>query len=353
MNLYPLFRKILFTLEAERAHTWSLRLLSALERLGLLRFFIGLLGGVSRQAASRPELSVKVMGIHFPNPIGLAAGLDKNGEHIDALVRCGFGFIEVGTVTPLAQPGNAKPRMFRLQKDCGIINRMGFNNHGVEAMLRNIRKRRSSCLLGINIGKNKNTPLEKAVDDYQTCFRAVYGEADYITINISSPNTPGLRALQHGEGLRILLQQMKLLQQQLQQEQQRYVPFLVKIAPDLSDDEMREIASTLLATGVDGVIINNTTNQRPASLQESQLAKESGGLSGAPITELSDRVLQKMATLLDGKLPIIAVGGITCVEDARQKLQLGASLVQIYSGFIYKGPALVQQCLDSIQKSSD
>ena len=349
MNIYPLFRKILFCFDAETAHEFSLNAMSLLQRLGLLGLFLRISGVKLKQSAEiqmSQDLSVDVMGLHFPNPVGLAAGLDKNARHIKALAQCGFGFIEVGTVTPRAQPGNDKPRMFRLQADRAIINRMGFNNDGVDTLVRNVRAVHCDCVLGINIGKNKTTPLESAVDDYLACLQKVYDCADYVTVNISSPNTPGLRALQHGEGLENLLSQLKASQAELAKLHARYVPLLVKIAPDLSDEEIKEIAATLLKSGIDGVIATNTTNQRMASLRETTLASESGGLSGAPLTPLADAVLEKLLAALDGNIPVIAVGGIMCAEDARRKLKLGASLVQVYSGFVYAGPALVQQCLD-------
>ncbi len=337
--MYLLLRKLLFTLDAERAHELSLKALSLFERLGLLRLFVG-----KRVYAPRT-----VMGIKFPNAVGLAAGLDKNAGHIDALSHCGFGFIEVGTVTPLAQPGNDKPRLFRLQQDEAIINRMGFNNDGVAALVENIKRSRRDCVLGINIGKNKDTPLENAVDDYLACMQQVYQYADYITINISSPNTPGLRELQHGEGLSALLSQLKTRQQVLADEQQCYVPLVVKIAPDLDHEEIQDIAQRLLAAKIDGVIASNTTSSRPATLNCRQLAQESGGLSGKPVFELSNQVLTQLVAALDNKIPVIAVGGIFSAEDARQKMACGASLVQIYTGFIYRGPALIHDCANMLK----
>ena len=302
---------------------------------------VGLLGLLMKRRVAAP---VSVMGIEFPNAVGLAAGLDKDADHIDALARCGFGFIEVGTVTPVAQPGNDKPRLFRLKADHAIINRMGFNNEGVDNLVANVRKRRSDCVLGINIGKNKVTPLENAVDDYLLCMQAVYLYADYITINISSPNTPGLRELQHGEGLSSLLNQLKLKQAELHKQFSRYVPLAVKIAPDLEDDEISDIAARLIAADIDAVIATNTTNSRPGSLKERALAGEQGGLSGKPVYDLSTRVLEKLISALDGKLPVIAVGGISSAKEAVAKLEAGAKLVQIYTGFIYSGPKLINDC---------
>ena len=332
--MYSIIRKILFLFDAEKSHVLSLGMLSFLDRVGLL----GLL--MKRRVAA----PVSVMGIEFPNAVGLAAGLDKDADHIDALARCGFGFIEVGTVTPVAQPGNDKPRLFRLKADHAIINRMGFNNEGVDNLVANVRKRRSDCVLGINIGKNKVTPLENAVDDYLLCMQAVYLYADYITINISSPNTPGLRELQHGEGLSSLLNQLKLKQAELHKQFSRYVPLAVKIAPDLEDDEISDIAARLIAADIDAVIATNTTNSRPGSLKEKALAGEQGGLSGQPVYDLSTRVLEKLISALDGKLPVIAVGGISSAEEAVAKLEAGAKLVQIYTGFIYSGPKLINDC---------
>ncbi len=332
--MYSLLRRILFLFDAESIHVFSLKALSVANGIGLLRLFI------KKRVAS----PVTVMGISFPNAVGLAAGLDKNAQHIDALAQCGFGFVEVGTVTPLAQPGNDKPRLFRLPADNAIINRMGFNNAGVEALIKNVKKSSRPCVLGINIGKNKNTPLENAVDDYVFCMQRVYRHADYIAINISSPNTPGLRDLQHGEGLTSLLTQLKNKQAELAQQHQRYVPLAVKIAPDLDENEIEDIAQRLLSAGIDGVIATNTTNSRPASLQCQQLAGETGGLSGAPVFDLSTLVLKQLVAALDGKIPVIAVGGIFSPEDAQKKLNAGASLVQIYTGFIYAGPQLVNAC---------
>ena len=332
--MYSIFRKILFLFDAEKSHVLSLGMLSLLDRVGLLGLLL----------KTRVTAPVNVMGIEFPNAVGLAAGLDKDAAHIDALAKCGFGFIEVGTVTPVAQPGNDKPRLFRLQADHAIINRMGFNNDGVDNLVANVRKHRADCVLGINIGKNKVTPLENAVDDYVLCMQAVYPHADYITINISSPNTPGLRELQHGEGLSSLLNQLKLKQAELHKQYSRYVPLAVKIAPDLEDDEISDIAARLIAAEIDAVIATNTTNSRPETLKEKTLAEEQGGLSGEPVYDLSTRVLVKLISALDGKLPVIAVGGISSAEQAVAKLKAGAKLVQIYTGFIYAGPKLVNDC---------
>ena len=332
--MYSLIRRFLFLFDAETIHVFSLKALSFASSIGLLRLFV----------KKRIDSPVTVMGIDFPNAVGLAAGLDKNAQHIDALAQCGFGFIEVGTVTPLAQPGNDKPRLFRLPADNAIINRMGFNNAGVDELINNVKKSHSSRVLGINIGKNKDTPLENAVDDYLICMRQVYCYADYITINISSPNTPGLRDLQHGEGLTRLLTKLKDEQAELEKQYQRYVPLAVKIAPDLDEEEVQDIAERLKSVKIDAVIATNTTNSRPPSLQCKSIANETGGLSGAPVFELSTHVLKQLVRALDGEIPVIAAGGITSPEDAREKISAGASLVQIYTGFIYAGPQLINDC---------
>jgi len=337
--MYSFIKRFLFLFDAESIHVFSLKALSFANTFGLLRLFV----------KRRVEAPVTVMGITFPNAVGLAAGLDKNAQHIDALAQCGFGFVEVGTVTPLAQPGNDKPRLFRLQQDNAIINRMGFNNAGVDALVENVKSSQRACVLGINIGKNKNTPLENAVDDYIICMQKVYAYADYIAINISSPNTPGLRELQHGEGLTSLLTQLKKQQSELAQQHQRYVPLAVKIAPDLTADEVQDIAQRLLSSEIDGVIATNTTNSRPPSLHCKSLAEETGGLSGAPVFELSTQVLKQLVEALDGKIPVIAVGGISSPKQALEKINAGASLVQIYTGFIYTGPQLIHDCASALK----
>ncbi|MES0328323.1 MAG: dihydroorotate dehydrogenase (quinone), partial [Gammaproteobacteria bacterium] len=263
MNFYPIVRKLLFLLEPETAHTVSLRLMDVAHKLGLLKLFLG-----------KPvKAPVTVMGIEFLNPVGLAAGLDKNGEHIDALAACGFGFVEIGTVTPRAQPGNPKPRLFRLEADEAIINRMGFNNYGVESLIDNVKRSQRKCVLGINIGKNRDTSLENAVDDYLSALTQVYAYADYVTINISSPNTPGLRDLQHGEELEKLLSSLKQEQSRLNEMHGKYVPLTVKIAPDLDDTEIAELAQTFIKLKIDGVIATNTTNMREG-LHDKAQAKE-------------------------------------------------------------------------------
>ena len=330
MNSYPLLRKVLFMFEPERAHRLSMALLEVVYRLKLSRLLFG-------QCRDAP---VRVLGLEFPNIVGLAAGLDKNGDHIDALAACGFGFIEIGTVTPKPQPGNPRPRLFRLVDDEAIINRMGFNNEGVEHLVENVKASKRNCIIGINIGKNRDTPLERAVDDYVSAFEQVYPYADYITVNISSPNTPGLRDLQHGEELDRLLKNLKRRQQELRQEHESYKPLLVKIAPDLTDDEIDQLVETLLENSIDGVIATNTSNQRP-ELKDARLAAEQGGLSGRPIQQQSDHVLNVVLRAIDGRIPVIAVGGIMTAADAQRKIRAGASLVQVYTGFIYSGPRLV------------
>ncbi len=337
--MYSLIKRILFLFDAETIHIFSLKALSFANAIGLLRLFL----------KKRIDSPVTVMGIKFPNAVGLAAGLDKNAEHIDALAQCGFGFIEVGTVTPLAQPGNDKPRLFRLVADNAIINRMGFNNLGVETLINNVKKSHQSCVLGINIGKNKATPLDNAVDDYLVCMQHVYSYADYITINISSPNTPGLRKLQHGKGLSMLLMQLKNKQTELQQQHNRYVPLAVKIAPDLDENEIKDIAERLLAVEIDAVIATNTTNSRPVTLRCQQLATETGGLSGKPVFDVSTKILKLLIAEFNGKIPVIAVGGILSAADALEKINVGASLVQIYTGFIFSGPDLIYDCAKALK----
>lgn len=334
MNMYSLVQKLLFKLDAETAHGLSLTALDLLYKCNLMKLITS--------NAAKVSQPVTVMGIEFPSRVGLAAGLDKNGDHIDALAACGFGFVEIGTVTPLPQAGNDKPRLFRLIADRAIINRMGFNNHGVDYLVARVKRSQRHCVLGINIGKNKTTTNEQAVDDYLACLRKVYPVADYVTINISSPNTPGLRELQHGEALRTLLKALKLEQENLHQQTAHYVPLLVKIAPDLSDTEIAELAEIFIEQRIDGVIATNTTNARNG-VSEPALAQEQGGLSGQPLTAQADHVLSVLVQALHAQMPVIAVGGIMSVEDALRKRQLGAALVQIYSGFIYSGPALVAE----------
>lgn len=335
--MYSTLRSLMFRLPAETSHDLALDMIGAAGRLGLARRLL-------RPVASQP---VEVMGLNFPNPVGLAAGLDKNAVAVDGLGAMGFGFIEVGTVTPRPQPGNPKPRMFRLPQAQAIINRMGFNNQGVDALLERLQGVDYDGVLGINIGKNAVTPVENAVDDYLICLRKVYAHADYVTLNLSSPNTPGLRTLQYGDALKALLEPIKQAQLQLQQEHGRYVPLALKIAPDMNDEELRLVANTLLEQGMDAVIATNTTLSRDA-VQGLEHADETGGLSGAPLTERSTEVVRTLADELAGRMPIIGVGGIFSGADAAAKIAAGASLVQLYSGFIYRGPELVRECVDAI-----
>lgn len=339
--MYSLAKKLLFSLDAETSHDLSLEWLGAAERLQLLKLF-------SRKVTAD---ETTVMGLTFPNRVGLAAGLDKNGDYFNALGQFGFGFVEIGTVTPLPQPGNPLPRLFRLEKEEAIINRMGFNNKGVDHLVGRVGRRRFKGILGINIGKNKSTPEENALRDYQICMEKIYPCADYITINISSPNTPGLRNLQFGEALEKLLQGVKQKQKQLEQLHQRYVPVAVKIAPDMTSDEIKSIAATLLNAEIDGVIATNTTVSRGA-VKNSRYAGEAGGLSGRPLNEMSTQVIRLLADELKGSIPIIGVGGIFCGDDAREKINAGANLVQIYSGFIYRGPELIAEAAGAIASTN-
>ena len=338
--LYSLIRRFFFSLDPELAHGLGMNGVDFLNRAGIACL-------LAKPVAPNP---VKLMGLTFPNPVGLAAGLDKNGEHIDALASLGFGFIEIGTVTPRPQPGNPKPRMFRITEKQAIINRMGFNNHGVDQLLANVAKSkfaRSGGVLGINIGKNFDTPIEKAADDYLICLDRVYASASYIAINISSPNTKNLRELQKDDALDALLGQLKTEQARLADKHGKYVPLVLKIAPDLEDEQIQSIADLLRQHRMDGVIATNTTLSR-AEVEGFPNASEAGGLSGAPVFERSTTVLKKLAGHLAGEVPIIGVGGIMKGEDAVAKLDAGASLVQLYSGFIYRGPELVGEVAKAI-----
>ncbi|CUU23551.1 dihydroorotate dehydrogenase [Duffyella gerundensis] len=334
---YPLVRKALFKLDAERAHELTFQ---------QLRFISGtpLEMMIRQQVASRP---VKCMGLTFKNGLGLAAGLDKNGECINAFAAMGFGFIEVGTVTPRPQAGNDKPRMFRLPEAEGIINRMGFNNLGVDHLVENVKKARFDGILGINVGKNKDTAVENGKDDYLICMEKVYAHAGYIAINISSPNTPGLRTLQYGEALDELLAAIKAKQGELEKRHLKYVPVAVKIAPDLSEEELVQIADSLVRHGIDGVIATNTTLDR-SLVSGLKFSEEAGGLSGRPVQSRSTEVIRRLAVELNGRLPIIGVGGIDSLTSAREKIAAGATLVQIYSGFIYKGPPLIKEIVNHL-----
>ncbi len=336
--MYPLIRPLLFCLNPEASHNLTLGLLNAGASLKLL-------GLASARPADNP---VEVMGLRFANPVGLAAGLDKNGDYYNALGQLGFGFVEVGTVTPRPQPGNDKPRLFRIPERQAIINRMGFNNKGVEHMRAQLVRRRYSGVLGVNIGKNAVTPVENALDDYRLGMAAVYDLADYITVNLSSPNTPGLRDLQYGDALNRLLEGLKAEQARLQGEHGRYVPLAVKIAPDLDEAAVAEIARALLDQGMDGVIATNTTIGREG-VEGCRHADEAGGLSGSPVREKSTRVIGLLRQQLGDRLPIIGVGGITDGASAREKIAAGARLVQLYSGLIYRGPALVGEVARALE----
>lgn len=337
MNIYPVLRPALFALDPETAHYLTLKGLAVAAKTGMVNL-------VTNKVAPKP---LTVMGLQFANPLGLAAGLDKNGDYIDALAALNFGFIEIGTVTPRPQSGNPKPRLFRLPEHEAIINRMGFNNLGIEHLLNKVKNRHSTCVLGINIGKNADTPIENAVDDYLIGLRKSYTSADYVTVNISSPNTKNLRQLQQGDEIKYLLEALKKEQQNLWQQHQKYTPLVLKIAPDLMPDEITHIARLLLAFEIDGVIATNTTLARHM-LGMHPLRDEAGGLSGAPVREKSTAVVKALAVELQHKIPIIAAGGIFSADDAQEKIQAGAALVQIYSGLIYKGPQLVADIINSL-----
>jgi dihydroorotate dehydrogenase len=328
--MYALARPLLFALDPETAHELT---------LWSLHHF----GGVLPHKAVQGQ-PVEVMGLKFPNRIGLAAGLDKNGEAIDALASFGFGHLEVGTVTPRPQPGNPKPRMFRLPEARAIINRMGFNNHGVDNLLANVRASRFKGILGINIGKNFDTPIERAADDYLACLDKVYPHAGYVTVNISSPNTKNLRQLQGASELDALLGALKARQTALADQHGRYVPVALKIAPDVDDEQLTDIADALRRHRIDAVIATNTTLSREA-VKGMPMASETGGLSGAPLTHRSTEVVAGLSKKLAGELPIIAVGGVMSGRDACDKLDAGAALVQIYTGFIYRGPNLISEAV--------
>ena len=326
--MYSLVRKFIFSMQPESAHEFTIK---ALKMAGKLPFPI----------FPTPDNPVEVMGLKFKNPIGLAAGADKNGEAIDGFGKLGFGFIEVGTVTPLAQDGNPKPRQFRILEAEGIINRNGFNNLGVDVLVENVKRAKYDGILGINIGKNAVTPIENALDDYQICLRKVYEHADYITVNISSPNTKNLRSLQYGGALDELLSGLKAEQAQLSQKFQQYKPLVLKIAPDLTEEEIASVADSLIRHRIDGVIAGNTTLSREmvAGLTN---AEQVGGLSGKPLNALSTKLIMQLAKELNGALPIIGSGGIHSLASGQEKIDAGAKLLQVYSGLIYEGPALIQ-----------
>ena len=333
---YPLARTALFALDPELAHNLALGSLQKLQKLHLAQLM-----GACIYAP------VEVMGLKFSNPVGLAAGLDKNGEYIDALAAMGFGFIEVGTVTPRPQPGNPKPRMFRLKEHDALINRLGFNNLGLDAFVANVRGAKFKGVLGLNIGKNADTPTDNAVDDYMTCLKGVYPFASYVTVNISSPNTKGLRDLQAAAQLDKLLSTLKAEQVRLAKKHKKHVPLVLKIAPDLDLKSIREIAALTLESGFEGIIATNTTISRDA-VRDHPLAMETGGLSGRPLFSSSTEVLRELARALKGNIPLIGVGGIMSGADAKAKMNAGASLVQIYTGFIYRGPDLIRDAVRAL-----
>jgi dihydroorotate dehydrogenase len=336
---YSALRPWLFRLDPELSHHLTLKTIKFLASIRLLSPLL------PTQEFTNPKT---IFGLSFKNPIGLAAGLDKNGDYIDALGQLGFGFIEVGTVTPKPQPGNPKPRLFRLTKQQALINRMGFNNKGVDHLVRQLQNKRYLGVIGVNIGKNATTPIENAANDYIECMTKVYPYANYITVNISSPNTPGLRDLQGSHYLQDLLVKLKKGQAQLSEKYGFYVPLLIKIAPDITDEEITKIAEVFIENKIDGIVATNTTIARP-QISDSKLANESGGLSGQPLFESSTHVLKKIKSALNGAaIPIIGSGGIMTAQQANDKLVAGADLIQLYTGLIYSGPALIQQCLQNL-----
>ncbi|EGQ9882413.1 TPA: quinone-dependent dihydroorotate dehydrogenase [Vibrio vulnificus] len=335
--LYRLARAGFFQLDAEKAHDLAIQNFKRFTGTPIDLFY-------RQQLPNRP---VECMGLTFRNPVGLAAGLDKNGECIEAFDAMGFGFVEVGTVTPRAQSGNDKPRLFRLVGAEGIINRMGFNNLGVDNLIENVKKAKYSCVLGINIGKNKDTPIEKGAEDYLICMEKVYEYAGYIAVNISSPNTPGLRTLQYGEALDELLVELKRKQAELEEKHRKYVPLALKIAPDLTDDEISQICQSLINNKIDGVIATNTTLDR-TMVEGMKHAQEAGGLSGRPLQSRSTEVVRLLRKELQGNIPIIGVGGVDSYVAAKEKMLAGADLVQVYSGFIYHGPGLVRDIVKNL-----
>lgn len=336
---YSLLRKALFMLEPERSHNLSLQAMKWGERMHLSALYRNKIA----------DFPVHAMGLVFANPIGLAAGLDKNGDYIDALGDLGFGFIEIGTVTPRPQSGNPMPRLFRLPEHEAIINRMGFNNKGVDHLVRQVEKRRYKGILGINIGKNFDTPVEHAGRDYLSGLERVYAHADYVTVNLSSPNTPGLRSLQIGDALKKLVHELADRKAALSAQHRKKVPLMIKISPDMSTDEVHYLAAVALECGIDGLIATNTTLDRDL-VKDSVLAAEAGGLSGKPVFTSSTKVLQELKKTVDGKLCLIGVGGIHNAETAMAKFSAGADLIQLYTGFIYQGPALLGNIRHALAK---
>lgn len=335
-KFYPVMKPWLFRLDAEKAHTLTVKLMIMAHRLGMLKSVI-----------TKPPQPRSVMGLTFPNVLGLGAGMDKSASAVDAWGALGFGFVEVGTLTPRPQPGNPKPRLFRLPEHEALINRMGFNNPGIHSAVAKLKRRKTKAIVGVNIGKNFDTPNEKAVDDYLYCLKAAYLTADYIAVNISSPNTKGLRDLQAEDAVRQLITALKKEQASLRKEHGKTVPLLVKIAPDLNDMQIEALARVFNEQNIDGVIATNTTIDRGA-VAEHRMAQEAGGLSGAPVRERSNLVLQAFRMLLKEQTPIIGVGGIVNGADAVEKLKLGAALVQVYSGLVYRGPGLVREVLEQM-----
>lgn len=335
--MYPLARSILFRLDAETAHGYALSAMDLAHRLKL----------AARLGGARVDDPVEVMGLRFPNRLGLAAGLDKNADHLDALGALGFGFVEVGTVTPRPQAGNPKPRLFRLPEQGAIINRMGFNNAGIDHLVAQVKKSRYDGVIGINIGKNLTTPVEQAVDDYLICLEKAHAHAHYVAVNISSPNTPGLRNLQFGEHLDALLGTLREAGNRLDQQAGRRVPLAVKIAPDMTPEEVALVAASISSNGIDAVIATNTTVSRDA-VSGLVHADEQGGLSGPPVFEPSNTVIRELRRHLP-ELPIVGVGGVDSGEAAVAKVVAGADLVQLYSGFIYRGPSLVGECAEALR----
>ena len=336
-SFYPVLKPWLFRLDAERAHTLTVKMMIIAHRLGMLRSVV-----------SGPQQSRSVMGLTFPNVLGLAAGMDKSASAVEAWGALGFGAVEVGTLTPRPQPGNPKPRLFRLPEHEALINRMGFNNPGIQSAVKKLRNRRTKAVVGVNIGKNFDTPNEDAVKDYLICLKAAYPVADYIAVNISSPNTKGLRDLQAEGAVRELILALKKERAVLKQEHGKQVPLLVKIAPDLNDMQIEALARVFNEQNIDGVIATNTTIDRSA-ITGHRLANETGGLSGAPVRERSNLVLQAFRMLLKEQIPLIGVGGILCGADAVEKLKAGAALVQVYSGLVYRGPGLVREVLETVK----
>lgn len=338
--LYRTIRSFLFRLNAEPAHELTLAMLRMAECTRTLGPFAGKI----------PEDPVELFGLKFPNRVGLAAGMDKEANTIDAFGRLGFGFVEVGTLTPRPQPGNPKPRSFRLIPQHAIINRMGFNNHGIEEGVENVKKsKRFKGIVGVNIGKNKDTPNEEAAHDYLACLRAAWPVADYIAVNFSSPNTPGLRELQQADAAARLLASLKVEQNNLKEEFGNYVPILMKVAPDVTDSQIKELSRVFLDEGLDGLIATNTTLSREG-VESHRWSEQAGGLSGAPLTEKSTKIIKAFSAELGGNIPIIGVGGIMNGQDAVEKIKAGASLVQLYTGFIYNGPSLITDCVNEMKK---